>query len=70
VGVRALREAAERHLSGYRVLGSEEQIALLARSTGMDEEALTEAINHTGPRRPSELRRVIALLETARRRIS
>jgi hypothetical protein len=68
--VRALRETAERHLSGYRVLGSAERMALLARSTAMDEEALTEAINHTGPRRPRELRRVIALLETARRRIS
>jgi hypothetical protein len=68
--VRALREAAERHLSGYRVLGSEERMALLARSTGMDEEALTAAINYTGSRRPGELRRVIALLEMARRRIS
>jgi hypothetical protein len=68
--VRALRETAERHLSGYRALGSEERIALLARSTAMDEEALTEAINHTGPRRRRELRKVIALLETARRRIS
>jgi hypothetical protein len=68
--VRALRETAERHLSGYRVLGSEERMALLARSTTMDEEALTEAINHTGPRRRRELRKVIALLETARRRIS
>jgi hypothetical protein len=68
--VRALRETAERHLSGYRALGSEERMALLARSTAMDEEALTEAINHTGPRRRRELRKVIALLETARRRIS
>lgn len=68
--VRALQEAAERHLSGYRVLSSEERMALLARSTGMDEEALTGAINHTGSRRPGELRRVIALLEMARRRIS
>lgn len=68
--VRALRETAERHLSGYRVLGSAERMALLARNTAMDEEALTEAINHTGPRRRRELRRVIALLETARRRIS
>jgi len=68
--VRALREAAERHLSGYRALGSGERIALLARSTGMDEEALTGAINHTGSRRPGELRRAIALLEMARRRIS
>lgn len=68
--VRALRETAERHLSGYRTLGTEERMALLASNTGLDQEALTEAINHTGPRRPRELRRVIALLETARRRIT
>jgi hypothetical protein len=68
--VRALREAAERRLSGYRALGTEERMALLARNTGMDAEALTEAINHTGPRRPRELRKALALLETARRRIS
>lgn len=67
---RAVRETAERHLSGYRVLGTEERMELLARNTGMDQEALTEAINHTGPRGPRELRRVIALLETARRRIT
>jgi len=68
--VRALREAAERRLSGYRALGTEQRMELLARNTGMDAEALTDAINHTGPRRPRELRRVLALLETARRRIS
>jgi hypothetical protein len=45
-------------------------MAALARSAGLDEEALTAAINHTGPRRRGELRKVIALLETARRRIS
>jgi hypothetical protein len=68
--VRSLRETAERHLSGFRTLGAEERMALLASNTGLDQEALTEAINHTGPRRPRELRRVIALLETARRRIT
>jgi hypothetical protein len=68
--VRSLRETAERHLSGYRKLGADERMALLASNTGLDQEALTEAINHTGPRRPRELRRVIALLETARRRIT
>jgi hypothetical protein len=67
--VRALREAVERRVAGYRVLSSEQRMALLASSTGMDEEALTEAINHSGPRSPRELRKVIALLETARRRI-
>jgi hypothetical protein len=68
--VRSLRETAERHLSGFRTLGAEERMALLASNTGLDQEALTEAINHTGPRRPRELRKVIALLETARRRIT
>ena len=68
--VRALRETAERHLSGYRRLGTQERMALLARNTGMDQEALTGAINHAGPRGPRELRKVIALLEMARRRIT
>jgi hypothetical protein len=68
--VRALRETAERHLSGYRRLGTEERMALLARNTGMDQEALTGAINHAGPRGSRELRKVIALLEMARRRIT
>jgi hypothetical protein len=68
--VRALRETAERHLSGYRRLGTEERMALLARNTGMDQEALTGAINHAGPRGSRELRKVIAWLEMARRRIT
>jgi hypothetical protein len=66
---RALLEAVAQRIPGERVLSSEQRMALLAGSSGMDEEALTEAINHSGPRSPRELRKVIALLETARRRI-
>jgi hypothetical protein len=46
------------------------RIAALAQNTGLDQIALTEAINYAGPRGASELRKVVALLETARRRIS
>ena len=48
--VRSLRETAERHLSGFRPLGAEERMALLASNTRLDQEALTAAINrHRSP---------------------
>jgi hypothetical protein len=68
--VRALHETAQRHLSGYSSMHGEDRIAALAKRTGMDRDSLTEAINYTGPRSAGELRKVITLLETARRRIS
>lgn len=67
--VRALGEAAARHISAYDRLPALERIAQLARVTGLDEEELAAAINHSGARRSNELRSAIALLEAARRRI-
>jgi hypothetical protein len=68
--VRALHETAQRHISAYSAMPGDARIAALAQNTGLDESTLTEAINYAGPRGASELRKVIALLETARRRIS
>lgn len=68
--VRALHETAHRYVTGYAGLQSDTRIAALARNTGLDESSLAEAINYAGPRRAGELRKVLALLETARRQIS
>jgi hypothetical protein len=68
--VRALHETAQRHISAYSGMSRDARIAALAQNTGVDQTALTEAINYAGPRGASELRKVVALLETARRRIS
>jgi hypothetical protein len=68
--VRALHETAQRHISGYGGMQGEMRMATLARNTGLDESSLAEAINYAGPRRAGELRKVLTLLETARRRIS
>lgn len=68
--VRALHETAHRYISGYGSMQSDKRIAALAGNTGMDESSLTEAINYAGSRSASELRKVVTLLETARRRIS
>jgi hypothetical protein len=68
--VRALHETAHRYVLGYAGMQSDTRIAALARTTGLDESSLAEAINYAGPRRASELRKVLALLETARRQIS
>jgi hypothetical protein len=68
--VRALHETAHRHLSGYGSMHGEARIAAVASNTGMDETSLAEAINYAGPRKIGDLRKVITLLETARRRIS
>lgn len=68
--VRALHETANRYVSGYGAMHSDARIAALASNTGMDESSLAEAINFSGPRGTGELRKVITLLESARRRIS
>lgn len=68
--VRALHETARRYLSGYDSMQSETRIAALAGATGLDESSLAEAINYSGSRSASELRKVVALIETARRTIS
>jgi hypothetical protein len=67
--VRALHEAAQRQISGYRDLQDDARIAALAAKTGLDASALAESINYVGRRRTDELRRAVTLLETARRRI-
>ncbi|MDY6947201.1 MAG: DUF4350 domain-containing protein [Pseudomonadota bacterium] len=68
--VRALHETAHRYVSGYGSMHADARIAALAANTGMDESSLAEAVKYSGPRSASELRKVVALLETARRRIS
>ena len=67
--VRALDEAAESRVRGYRRSTAQERAATLARLTGFDAGALTTAIHHPNMRRSNELRRTIALLEAARRLI-
>jgi hypothetical protein len=67
--VRALDEAAQRKVSGYRGLSTNERVEAVARLTGIEASTLAPAINHSGPRRSHELRQALALIETARRRI-
>jgi hypothetical protein len=67
--VRALKEAASRHILAYTRLESAERMAALARVTGLDADALSAAVNYSGARRSNELRGAIALVEAARRRI-
>jgi hypothetical protein len=66
--VRALDEAAEKRLSGYRRLTGRDRAEALARLTGFDRDALMTAIHHPRLRRDHELASAIALLEAARRR--
>jgi len=67
--VRALEEAARRRLAGYAGLARADRVEAIARATGVDHDALTEAMNNTGSRRARDLAHTLALLETARRRI-
>jgi hypothetical protein len=66
--VRALDEAAEKRLPGYRRLAGRDRAEALARLTGFDRDALMTAIHHPRLRRDRELVGAIALLEAARRR--
>jgi hypothetical protein len=68
--VRALREAAIRRLPSYDSMSSEDRIAAISRLTGVLASELGPAFNYSGWRSPHELRNVIAVLETARRRLS
>jgi hypothetical protein len=65
--VRALEEAAGRHIAGYSRLSPRERTASVARLTGVGQDALSEAIHHPGVRRSFELQQTIELLETTRR---
>ncbi len=67
--IRALHEAARKRIPRYESLPHAERIGAIARASGLDEDALATAINHTGARRGAALADTIALLETARRRI-
>jgi hypothetical protein len=67
--VRALDEAGRRRIPGYTGLPVKERMAALARLTGVEPNALADAIYHSRMRRPHELPGTIALLETARRRM-
>ena len=67
--VRALDEAARRHVPAYARLRPDERLDALARLTPFDRSALAAAIHHAGRRRAHELRDTIALIETARRGI-
>jgi hypothetical protein len=67
---RALREAAIRRLPAYDRLSTEERVAALAKLTGVPAGELAPALEYSGARSPHELRNVIAVLETARRRLT
>ena len=66
--VRALDEAAARRVPTYASLSVDQRAAALARLTGIDADALAAAVQHVGVSRSHDLRNMIALLETARRR--
>jgi hypothetical protein len=67
--VRALDEATVKRVKGYAREGAQERASIVARLTGFDAGALTDAIYHPRTRRPQDVRRTIALLEAARRLI-
>jgi hypothetical protein len=66
---RALGEAAARHLPHYDRLSGPERVAALASLTGLGEKELAAAFEEPSARR-RDIRRAIALLEAARRRIT
>jgi len=66
---RALNEVAARHLHAYTQLPGAERMRALAAATGYEADALAAAVHNSGARRLEHLRNVIALLESARRRI-
>jgi len=68
--VRALDEAARRRVKMYSTLSGGERADALAGLTGFNRSELGTAVHHRPDAgRPSELRRAIALLESARRHI-
>lgn len=67
--VRALREAALKHLPAYDRLSSVDRVAAIAKLSGVAAEELGPVLNYSGARGSHELRNAIAVLETARRRI-
>jgi hypothetical protein len=67
---RALNEAASRRVPRYERLSGEERVAALASLTGLGSAELSAALDDPAARRPKEIRKTIAFLEAARRRIA
>lgn len=67
--VRALDEVAARHILHYERLGDAERVTALASLTRMESADLTRALQDRDARAPKEIRKTIALLEAARRRL-
>ena len=67
---RALNEAASRRVPRYERLNGEERVAALASLTGLGSAELSAALDDPAARRPKEIRKTIAFLEAARRRIA
>lgn len=68
--VRALNEAAARRVPRYEQLDGADRVAALTALTGLGSAELTAALDDPAARRPNEIRKTIALLETARRQIA
>ena len=67
---RALNEAASRRVPRYERLNGEERVTALASLTGLGSAELSAALDDPAARRPKEIRKTIAFLEAARRRIA
>jgi hypothetical protein len=67
--VRALHEAAVRHIGGYERLPPGQRTAAVARLAAVDAGALAAALDSSSKQRSLELRGTLALLESARRSI-
>jgi len=64
---RALTDAARVHIAHYERMDAAARIEALARTTGISADELQTAIHYQGSRRASDLRRAIAIMESARR---
>jgi hypothetical protein len=67
---RALNEAAARHVPHYERLTGDERVAALGSLTGLGSGELAAALLDPAARRAHEIRKTIAFLEAARRRIA
>lgn len=68
--VRALNEAAARRVTRYERLTGAERVAALASLTGFGTGELSATLDDPAARRPKEIRKTLAFLEAARRRIA
>ena len=67
--VRALTDVARKQIAHFDRLDTQAYTLALAKATGLDAEALGQAIHFQGKRRATDLRHAIALLEHARRHL-